>query len=112
MTYLSQETNYTVFQSKLTSTESASPRSSARGKGPRDAVERYAAETGALELEDGEVSRIASDESAAEKVPRRSSTQGWFGKLTPQRKSNPFLGQPEADPFTRQKTGAGKALAP
>ena len=65
MTYLSQEINYTVFQSKLTSTESASPRSSARGKGPRDAVERYAAETGALELEDGEVSMCETTQYAA-----------------------------------------------
>ena len=48
--------NYTVFQSKLTSTESASPRLSARGKGPTDAGDLDAAETGALELE-GEVSR-------------------------------------------------------
>ena len=57
--------NYTVFQSKLTSTESAIPRSSARGKGPRDAVERYATETGALELEDGEVSMCETTQYAA-----------------------------------------------
>ena len=92
MTYLSQENNYTVFQSKLTSTESASPRSSARGKGPRDAVERFAAETGALKLEDGEVSRIASDESAAGRVPWRSPTQGWFGKFDASKEIQPVFG--------------------